>query len=220
MSVPDAPVVDDVVVATRRYWLVFIIRALVAAVVALAITFSADHSALLGFLLFGAFGVVEGLVAILSSVRLLERGVARSFLLGQGAVSVVLGVVALVTSGGSVAYLLFLLGAWGVFTGVLESYVGIRSRRLRIVQARDWIFAGGLTLLFAVGILLIPASYTDRFTGPDGVARVLTASVIAVGLFGAYTAILAVYLGIAGLSLKWGTQRSAVPAFPATEGGN
>ena len=209
MSVPDAPVVDGVVVPSGRYWLVFIVRALVAAVVALAITFSADHSALLGFRLFGAFGVVAGLVAIVSSWRVLEHGIARSFLLAQGIVSVVLGAIALVTSGGSVAYLLFLFGAWAVFTGVLELYVGIRSRRRRVIQSRDWIFAGGITLLFAVGILLIPASYADHFTGPDGVARVLTASVIADGLFGAYTAILAVYLVIAGLSLKWGTGRTA-----------
>jgi hypothetical protein len=127
-------------------------------------------------------------------------------------VSAVLGVVALVTSGGAVAYFLFLLGAWAVFTGALELYVGIRSRRRSAGLARDWIFAGGLTVLFAIATLLVPASFSDHFVGPDGVARDLTAAIMVVGLFGAYTAILAVYLVIAGLSLKWGTQRSAVPA--------
>ncbi len=220
MSVPDAPVIDGVAVPSRHYWLVFIGRAVVAAVVALAITFSADHSALLGFRLFGAFALVAGALAIAANLRLLERGIARSFLVAQGIVSAVLGIVALVTSGGSTAYLLFLLGAWAVFTGVLELYVGIRSRRAALLQARDWIFAGGLTLLFAVAMLLIPASYSQHFTGPDGVARVLTAAVVAVGILGAYTAILAVYLVIAGLSLKWGTQHAVAPAPPATEGSN
>ncbi|CAN5245052.1 hypothetical protein BH11ACT2_BH11ACT2_15880 [soil metagenome] len=217
MSVPDAPVVSDVSAPARRYWLVFIVRALVAGVVALVITFSADHSALLGFRVFGGFAIAGGIVACVSSWIALERGVARSFLLAQGVVSVVLGIVAVVTSGASVPYFLFLLGAWAVFTGVLELYVGIRSRRLRVVQARDWVFAGALTLLLALGVLLVPASYSQHFTGPDGVARDLTASVVVVGLFGAYTAILAVYLVIAGLSLKWGTQRAPLPT---AEGSN
>lgn len=211
MSVPDAPVIVSVDAPSKRYWLVFLVRALVAAILALTVTFSADHSVLLGFRVFGAFAVVSGLVAILSNWRALGAGVARSFLAAQGVVSVVLGVVALVTSGGGVAYFLFLIGAWAVFTGVLELYVGLRSRRARLVQARDWIFAGALTLLFAVAVLLVPASYSDRFVGPDGVARDLTASVMVVGLFGAYAAILAVYLVIAALSLKWGTQRATVP---------
>jgi uncharacterized membrane protein HdeD (DUF308 family) len=211
VSVPDAPVVGDAVVPAR-YWLVFIARAVVAAVIALLITFSADHSALLGFRVFGSFALVTGLLAIIAGWRILAPGVARAFLLAQGVVSAVLGIVALATSGGAVAYFLFLLGAWAVFTGALELYVGIRSRRRSATLARDWIFAGGLTLLFALATLLMPANFSDRFIGPDGVARDLTAAVVVVGLFGAYAAILAVYLAIAGLSLKWGTQRSAVSA--------
>jgi uncharacterized membrane protein HdeD (DUF308 family) len=210
-------VVSDVVVPAKSYWLVFLVRALVAAVIALSITFSADHSAALGFRLFGAYAIVAGLVIDVSSWRSLPRGVARSVLSVQGAVSIILGAVALAISGGNVAYLLLILGAWAVITGVFELYVGIHSRRLAIAQYRDWIFAGGLALLLAIGVLLVPASYSQHFTGPDGVARVLTASVVVVGLFGAYTAILAVYLVIAGLSLKWGTQR---PAVTAAEGSN
>jgi uncharacterized membrane protein HdeD (DUF308 family) len=212
VSVPDAPVVGQAAVPSRRYWLVFLVRAAVAAVIALLITFSADHSALLGFRVFGSFALVSGLIAMFAGWRILEPGVARSFLLAQGVVSAVLGIVALATTGGAVAYFLFLLGAWAVFTGALELYVGVRSRRRSAGLARDWIFAGGLTLLFAIVTLLIPASFSDRFVGPDGVARDLTAAVVVVGLFGAYAAILAVYLAIAGLSLKWGTQQSAVSA--------
>ena len=60
-----------------------------------------------------------------------------------------------------------------------------------------------LTVLLAVVVLVIPADYVQPFTGPDGVARELTASIIIVGVLGAYWAILGIYLVIAGLSLKW-----------------
>jgi hypothetical protein len=52
-------------------------------------------------------------------------------------------------------------------------------------------------------VLLVPADFTQVFTGPDDVERELTASVIVVGLIGAYWAIVGLFLVIAGLSLKW-----------------
>jgi hypothetical protein len=60
-------------------------------------------------------------------------------------------------------------------------------------------------------VLLVPAGLEQQFTGPDHVERVLTASVFVVGLLGAYSAILGVYLVIGGLSLRWAGQ----PGRPA-----
>jgi hypothetical protein len=56
----------------------------------------------------------------------------------------------------------------------------------------------------------------QSFTGPDGVARELTASVIVVGALGAYWVIIGVYLVIAAFSLKWAS--SPEPATPAGSG--
>jgi hypothetical protein len=67
---------------------------------------------------------------------------------------------------------------------------------------------GGLTVLLAVAFLLVPPGFDQQFTGPDGVERSLTASVVTVGIFGAYAAIVAVLLVIGGLSLKWGADES------------
>jgi hypothetical protein len=52
-------------------------------------------------------------------------------------------------------------------------------------------------------VLLVPPDFVQTFTGPDGIQRALTASVIVVGVLGAYWAILGIYLVIAALSLKW-----------------
>jgi hypothetical protein len=97
---------------------------------------------------------------------------------------------------------LVLVTAWAALTGFLELYIGFRTRG-RHGASRDWIFIGALTVVLAVVVLLVPPGFEEQFTGPDGVARVLSASVIVVGILGAYGAITAVYLIIGGLSLKW-----------------
>jgi len=61
-------------------------------------------------------------------------------------------------------------------------------------------------------VLVVPGDYNQPFTGPDGIERALTASVILVGVLGAYGAVLGVYLVIAGLSLKWANRAVAAPA--------
>jgi uncharacterized membrane protein HdeD (DUF308 family) len=137
--------------------------------------------------------------------------VLRWFQLAQGAVSIALGAIALFTTGAGLPFLILLLSAWAVITGFLELYTGLRSRG-RLDYARDWLFAGGLTVLFAIVVLVVPGDYNQPFTGPDGIERALTASVILVGVLGAYGAVLGVYLVIAGLSLKWANRAAAATA--------
>jgi len=230
VSDTDGFVADDSVVgqsagapgATRdsRYWPVPVLRGVVALAIAITITFSAEHSPLLGYLTFGILAVATALILGLFGSARLDRGTERSFFYGQAAVSLVAGIVALLSTGAGVPFLLFLVSAWAAITGFLELYIGIRGRR-RFAIAKDWLFTGALTALLAVVVLLIPADFAQEFIGPDDVARVLTASVIADGIIGAYAALLGVYLVIAGLSLKWGTGTAgAEPANPATQGGN
>jgi uncharacterized membrane protein HdeD (DUF308 family) len=194
-----------------RYWPWVLLRALPAAVAAVVVTFNADHSAFLGSLVFGGFAVVSGVVLVLGGLRALRPDPTATMFVVQGAVSVLVGGIALVAPRGGVGLLLLLVGAWAALTGFAELYSGLRSRA-RLDSAKDWIFAGGLTVLFAIVAFVIPADYSQPFTGPDGVDRSLTASIVLVGLVGAYAAILGVYLVIAGLSLKWAGRAVAAPA--------
>ena len=220
MSVTDESVAGDSAVRDSRYWPVPVLRGVVALAIAVAITFSPDHSPMLGFVTFGIFALASGLVTGLLGSARLERGTERSFFFVIAAVSVVAGLVALLSTGAGVPFLLFLVSAFAAITGFLELYVGLRSRR-RLAVGKDWLFTGTLTAVLAVAILLIPADFVHQFIGPDKVERVLTASVMADGIIGAYAALLGVYLVIAGLSLKWGTGAAAAEPGPqVTQGGN
>jgi uncharacterized membrane protein HdeD (DUF308 family) len=193
-------------------WIVPLLRALPAVALAIVITFSADHSAPLGLLTFGIFGVVAGAVLAAAAWRS-PTGLVRTLGIVQGALTLVAGIAALAVVGGGLPYLVFAVSGWAVVTGFIELYVGIRTRGAS-PAARDQIFAGALTVVLAAAVLLVPPGFVQPFTGPDGVERELTASIIVVGLLGAYWAILGVFLAIGAFSLKWS---DATPSESLTE---
>ena len=192
-------------------WYVPVARAAPALALAVVITFSADHSAPLGYLTFGTFAVISGGVLAAFALRAASRGVMRTVTLAQALVTVLAGIIALAVPAGGLPFFVFLLTTFAAITGMLELYLGLRGRG-RDRSARDWVFIGGLTALLALAVLLVPPGFEQSFTGPDGVGRVLTASVVVVGALGAYWTIFGVYLVIAGLSLKWGPTQENSPA--------
>lgn len=195
----------DEAVQRANYWPFAVARAVPLLAAGLIVTFSADHSASFGLTVFGGFALVNGVVvSVLARRRLISTGV-QGLLISAGVISVVLGVVALVLRGDGVSALLLVLSGWAALTGALELYAGLRCRG-RHVASGDFLTVGGLTALAAVVFVLIPPEYSQRFVGPDNVRRVLDAAVVAVGLLGAFAVILAVFLTVAGLSAKWGTQ--------------
>lgn len=197
-------------------WYVPVARAVPALALAVVITFTADHSTSLGYLTFGIFAAVAGAILTASALRLASRGVSRTVTFVQGILTIVAGVVALSLPAGGLPFFVFLVTAFAAITGFLELYLGLRGRG-RDRSARDWIFVGALTAVLAIAILLVPPEFQQSFTGPDNVARELTASVIIVGALGAYWAILGVYLVIAGLSLKWAPTNSGAPVTEAAQ---
>jgi len=194
---------------TVPYWTVFVARALVALAIAVAITFSADHSAQFGLLTFGLFALLSGAVTVAGALLALPKGIERTLFVAQGIFSVLVGALALATQSAGLAFFLFLVSAWGALTGFLEIYLGLRKRSHNS-HGKDWVFAGAITAILAIVALLVPGDFSQAYSGPDNVERFLTASVIVVGSLGAYCAILGVYLVIAGLSLKWAKQETAV----------
>ncbi|MFD5225973.1 acyl-CoA synthetase [Microbacterium sp. NPDC058342] len=171
-------------------------RAVLAAVAAVMITFTPDHSAAVGMAVFGGFGIATGLVLILSAVIVFDEG-RRWPMVVMGALSTVLGMAASVPSFRTDTVFFVLVIVWAATTGLVELLAGIRFRGQ--VGARDAIVTGSLGLLLALVLLLIPAGFVQEYTTPQGEAA-LTGIIIGVGLFGGYAAIVAVFQAIAGLT--------------------
>ena len=174
-----------------RYWPVPIVRAVPAAGIGLTITFSANHTASYGLVMFGVFAVATGAVLIWAAIDRFER-VLNGTVLAQAIVSLLAGLAALAlsfsgVSSGALGFLLFLVTGFFAITGALELYAGFRSRGHN-ASSRDWVIIGGFTAISALVFLVVPLG-----------------SIAAVGLFSAYCILIAVFLIIAGLSLKWAT---------------
>jgi hypothetical protein len=199
--------------ADAAYWYAPLARAVLAAALTCVITFAGGfYTPQYGLASFGGYAILAGLLGVFLSLRALAGGVLRTVFLIQAIVSVAAGVAALIGMNGGLPVLLVVVALWGVVTGFLELYAGIRTRNARAV-GRDWIFVGALTILLAIVCLVIPPGYVQHYNAPgDGGARVLNASVMVVGALGIYGAVVAVYLAIAGFSLRFGasTAKTAV----------
>lgn len=180
------------------------VRAVVAVITGLVITFSADHSASFGLLVFGVFALASALV-LLWGVRVIAAVGARGLLCVQVAASALAGIAALAANGAGYGMLVALIVGWGLATGVAEIVLW-RRMRARNSFARDWLIAGSLTLVLAVAVLLIPSDFANAWQVEDkdgGVlSGVVTAEVFAVGLLGAYAFMLGVFLLIAAVSAR------------------
>jgi hypothetical protein len=181
-SLPDATVAHE-------SWIGPVLRALPAGVVGLTITFTANHSPALGLVMFAVFGLGSAVLLGATSVKRGSRDALRSLHGGLAIIAGLVGslsLVVLTVMGAGLAMLLLLVGGYAVVAGGFELVWGIRHRG-RSLFARDALVIGGATLALAVVLALVGDS------------------VSAVGFFGAYAVMLAIYLLIAGFSLKWST---------------
>lgn len=205
-------------------------RAVFAAIAGVMITFSPDHSAQLGLAVFSGFATATAIVFLLAAWLVHPTGARWPSML-LGIVGLAAGMVAGVTGLRSTLMFFAVVIAWAVASGLVETVVGARAlRSLRRDaatrtdaaaradaegptrgEARDSLTIGVITLVLAGGLLLVPAQYALTYhLDAAGQTFTLTGIVIAVGVFGGYAAIVAVYLAIAGFS-----PRRAAPAEAA-----
>ncbi|MDI2099099.1 DUF308 domain-containing protein [Ruicaihuangia caeni] len=186
-------------VAPRARTIGPLLRGLVAVIAALIITFSQDHSSRVGLLVFGGFAVLTALALVIEL-----RGTAsveRTILAIMAAVGAAAGVAALALTGAGLPMFLFTVAVWAAITGFAELYLWMRARG-RDPIARDRLLIGGLTALLAIVMVLLPPDLDQHFQGTEGVSGVLTAPVVAVGVFGAYAAVAGVFQLIAAFPVK------------------
>ncbi|MBT9410133.1 hypothetical protein, partial [Salmonella enterica] len=100
---------------------------LFAAVAALMITFSSDHSAAVGLAVFSGFALVTALVHILAAWLVLPAGSRWSAIL-LAVVSVIAGMAGGVPAWRTDDMFFIVLITWGVLSGGLELLAGIRAR--------------------------------------------------------------------------------------------
>ncbi|WP_164234574.1 acyl-CoA synthetase [Microbacterium hydrocarbonoxydans] len=178
-----------------------LLRALFAAAAALMITFSPDHSAAVGLSVFSGFILTTALVLVLAAWLVAPAGGRWPYVL-LGALGFLAGMAAGVPAWRTDDLFFAVVTAWALSTGVVELIAGLRARRSADPAARDQIAVGGFGILLGILLLVIPAGFAQPYAIKDAGEFVLTGIILGVGMFGGYAAIVAVFLGIAGLTPK------------------
>jgi uncharacterized membrane protein HdeD (DUF308 family) len=140
--------------ALARNWWLFLLRGIFAIIFGCLALIFPGPTMLSLVLLFSAYMLVDGIVAIISAVRAIRRKEDRwGFLIFEGLVNIAVGVLAFLWPGLTVLAFVLLVGAWAIVTGALMTAAGFR---LNIEHGRWWLALGGL-LSLAFGALLVIA---------------------------------------------------------------
>lgn len=174
-------------------------RALFAAIAAVMVTFSPDHSAPVGLSVFSGFAIATGLVLVLAAWLVYPAG-ERWPSAVLGLITGIAGMFAGVGPARTTVLFFVIVIAWALISGILEAGVSFRARRRGDTTARDGLVVGVLTVILGVALLFVSPQYALQYSIEEAGEFTLTGSVIAVGVFGGYAAIVAVYLGIAAFS--------------------
>lgn len=192
-------------------WIPQLIRGVLALALGVLITLTLAHTPAFGLLTFGVFAVLSGVVIVAGSLLGAYGGRMSAAFVTQGALTVAAGVVALVLSSAGMAAYTIVVGSWALTVGILELVSGIVSRG-RSPLARDWVLTGILTLALAAVAFLVPPDFVQSFTGDRGVEGTLTASIVLVGVVGAWAVLVGVLQVISGITVRGAGRRTAVAA--------
>jgi uncharacterized membrane protein HdeD (DUF308 family) len=182
----------DVDTLVRNWWVV-LLRGLAGILFGIITFISPDISLAALVLVFGAYALADGVLAIVSAIR--WRGEIDRWwvLLLEGLAGVAAGIVTFVWPGISALALLYVIAAWALVTGVLEIVAAIRLRK---IITGEWLLALIGIASVALGVMLA------LFPGPGALALVIW--------IGAYAMATGVLLVVLAFRLRsWGRSRDA-----------
>jgi uncharacterized membrane protein HdeD (DUF308 family) len=131
-------------------------------------------------LLFGAYAIVDGVLALYAAVRSGGKQIWAPLL--EGIIGIGAGLTAFFLPGLTALALLFVIAAWAILTGIAEVIGAIRLRQV-IKNERAMIFSGVLSVIFGAVLFAQPGA----------------GALAVVWLIGIY----AVIFGVAMLVLAW-----------------
>ena len=150
-------------------------------------------------LLYGAFALADGILAIAAAVVGRTQGMPWWALLLEGVTGVAVGILTFFWPGITALALLYLIAAWALVTGVFEIAAAIRLRRE--IQG-EWLlfFSGVLSILFGLALVVNPGA----------------GALAVIWLIGAYAIASGVLLIVLGFKLRsWSWAMSSISSSPS-----
>jgi uncharacterized membrane protein HdeD (DUF308 family) len=194
--VSDRPGELEEVGTLAHNWWAVLLRGIAGILFGIATFFAPAISLAVLVLLFGAYALVDGVLAVISSLRHRATNERWWVVLLEGIVGIGAGVVTFAWPHITAIALLYVIAAWALITGALEIAAAIRLRK---VIDHEWLLVLSGVLSIAFGVLLA------MFPGVGALAVVLW--------IGAYALIFGVLLVGLGFRLRsWERSGTLHPA--------
>jgi uncharacterized membrane protein HdeD (DUF308 family) len=139
-----------------RYWWAVVLRGVAAVLFGLLALIWPDITVFVLVVLFGAYALVDGVLALVAAATGENRG-RRGWLIFAGVVGVLAGIVTFLWPEVTTLALLYVIAAWALVTGVLEIMAAIRLRR-EIHGEWLYIISGACSVLFGILLAVWPAT--------------------------------------------------------------
>lgn len=155
MSDTAAALADDRNACLARNWAWILFRGVLGIVFGLLVFLQPSIALFSLILLFAAYAIADGVVAIVSAVRAARRHERWGWFLFEGVIGIAAGIAAFVLPGFAALSFVLLVSAWAVITG---ASMLVAAFRLRPDHGRWWMALAGLvSILFGVLLFLQPA---------------------------------------------------------------
>jgi uncharacterized membrane protein HdeD (DUF308 family) len=134
-------------------WWALLVRGIAAVLFGLAALFWPGPTLFVFIVFFGAYVLVDGIFALVAGIR--GSGGRRWPLLVEGVLGVLAGLIAFFWPGETALFLLYVIAAWAIITGILKVVMAILLRR-EIENEWLMVLSGPLSLLFGVLLAVLP----------------------------------------------------------------
>src|SRR5262249_30335380 len=148
---------DEMLQHLRRNWGWIVVRGVAAVIFGvLGFLWPAFTIAAL-VLLWGAYALADGVLALIAAFRVRDRGKPFWALLIVGVLGILAGIVTFLWPGMTALALLAFIAAWALLMGIFQIVAAIRLRK---VLEREWLLAlsGVLSVIFGVLMLWNPGA--------------------------------------------------------------
>ena len=144
-------------------WWALVLRGLVAILFGLAALFWPGLILTVLIILFGAYALVDGVLAIIAAFRSSGRGMRRPLLLIEGVIGILFGLEALFLPGLTALALLYIIAFWAILSGIARIAMAFMLRR-EIENEWSIALSGVLSVILGIVLILLPGAGLLAYT--------------------------------------------------------
>jgi uncharacterized membrane protein HdeD (DUF308 family) len=145
----------DLTCSLSRNWWAFVLRGVVALIIAVLAFMMPAESLLALTLVFGAFAFADGVFGLVAAIQNIRKGDKWGWLMFSGILGIATGVIVVVSPFAATLVLAIFLwtsiAVWSIFSGVLEIMAAIRLRKE--IKGEIWLGLSGL-ISVVLGIIV------------------------------------------------------------------